>query len=87
MDQIWLKLIEQAPNTAVNLMIVWFFLNYMKHRDADNARLLKEIGDSCHLFQSQASAESNNALLKNSMALDRNSEALGYSARKWPKQQ
>lgn len=82
MDQIWLKLIEQAPNTAVNLMIVWFFLNYMKHRDADNARLLREIGDQCHAFHREVIAESNEALHKNSTMLERNSEALGYSIRR-----
>lgn len=79
MNDLWLKLIEQAPNTAVNLIIVWYFLSYIKHRDEAQAKILKDLGDSCHSFQKDVSIEFNTALNKNSAALERNTEALGWS--------
>ncbi len=79
MNDIWLRLIEQAPNTVVNLIIVYYFLGYIKHRDEAQSRILKDLGDSCHTFQKDVSTEFNLALNKNSAALERNTEALGWS--------
>jgi hypothetical protein len=86
MNEILLEISKQAPNTVALMIVVWFFLNYMKHRDQQHTEVMKEIGDSCHAFQKEISSEATAALNRTVVALDRNSEALGYSLRNGPKQ-
>lgn len=86
MNEVFLEVAKQTPNIVALMIVVWFFLDYMKHRDESHAEVMRQIGESCHAFQKEISTEAAQALNKNTMALERNSEALGYSIRHGLKQ-
>jgi len=79
-DDIWTTLIQQAPGTAINLLIAYFFLQYMKERDKATSDMLQQLGDSCHASQEKTVKQASDALDRNTRALDHNSEALGYAS-------
>lgn len=81
MDNLWLKLVEQAPNTFVNLLIAWFFLSYMSKRDQTHAQTIKDLEEGCRESHERISSKSTDAIVRNTVALDRNSEALGYASK------
>lgn len=82
MDEFWIELLKQAPNTVVNLLIAWFFLKYMTKRDEATENMLEKLGKSCHDSHERVHNQAKAALERNTTALDRNSEALGYSSRR-----
>jgi hypothetical protein len=82
MEEIIKQLLQYAPNTVVNLLIAYFFLDYMKKRDKATSEMLQTLGDSCHESHERVHKNSNDALDKNTRALERNSEALGYVSKK-----
>lgn len=77
MEQWAIELIKQAPSTAAIIIVVSIFIKYMITRDAAHGELMREIKTSCHTFMLDVNKESTGALTRNSVALDRNSEALG----------
>jgi hypothetical protein len=85
MDQIWQEAAKQIPNLVVLVALVIIFLKHLTNMTEGFERMLKDIGSSCHDFQERVSAESNAQIARNTLALDRNSEALGYSSKNGPR--
>jgi hypothetical protein len=81
MDPTWLELAKQAPSLVVLVILVVLFLRHLKEISAGFERAIKDIGNDCHLFQKETSERTSAALTRNTIALDRNSEALGYASK------
>jgi hypothetical protein len=82
MDEVWKTLMQQAPGATINLMIAYFFLQYMKERDKATSEMLQQLGDSCHESQEKTVKQASDALDRNTRALEHNSQALGYASHK-----
>lgn len=80
MDQWAVELIKQAPSTAAIIIVVSIFIKYMTTRDAAHSALMKEIKDNCHNFMLNMNTDTTEAMARNTVALDRNSEALGAAS-------
>ena len=88
-EPIWIEIAKQIPNLAVLVFLVRQFILHMHEEgnrrerlDESKAKLLKDIGDSCHAFQREIATETTSALSRNTTALERNSEALGWHSKK-----
>jgi hypothetical protein len=81
MDQTLLEAAKQIPSLAVLVALVVLFLKHLKEISAGFERAIKDIGNDCHAFQKETSERTSAALTRNTVALDRNSEALGYASK------
>lgn len=88
-EPFWLEVAKQIPSLGV---LVWLVISFLRHLKEDGdrrerleearAKSLKEIGDSCHAFQQEITTQSHAILARNTAALDNNSAALGWHAKK-----
>ena len=89
-DLDWTKLVEQAPAAACMLAVVFLFIKYLgtidkrgEARDEAHAKLVKELGDSCHEHQLVMAKEAEKVfdgmrecVNKNTDAMKENTKAL-----------
>lgn len=79
MESTWIELVKQCPYIACLMIVVWFFLNYMKDMSTRHSDTMKSITEDFHRNYKELYADATGTLLKNSLALDRNTEALGMA--------
>ena len=89
MENFWLETAKQAPSLCVLVFLVLVFLKHLKEDGDRRERLeqqreasLRALGDSCHEFQKEMSVKSAETITRNTTALERNTEALGWHSRK-----
>lgn len=79
MESTWAELAKQCPYVLCLMIVVWFFLNYLKDMSTRHSETMKQITDEFHRNYKELYADATGTLLKNSLALDRNTEALGMA--------
>ena len=80
MDQVLLKLADQAPSVVALMIVVWFFLNYMKDMSIRHAETAQKLTEEFHRAHKVVADESTIVISRNTIAIDRNTEALGLAS-------
>lgn len=69
MEAILIEVIKQVPAAGCMLVVVWYFLQYMKQERIDSREFLKTMAQECHVSQAASTA-----------ALSENTKMLGRAA-------
>ncbi len=59
MEAMLIEVLKQVPATGCVLVVVWYFLNYMKQERVDSREFLQGMQERCHATQETASAALN----------------------------
>lgn len=67
METVLVEVLKQVPATGCVLIVVWYFLQYMKQERVDSRQFLEQMSTACHASQAIASE----ALAENTRMLGR----------------